>query len=61
MKADKFSPEHLGQLNFYLDALYCDVKRESENPSISVLLCKDKGNELVEYALNRNLSLAMVA
>lgn len=61
LKADKFRPEHLGQLNFYLEALDRDVKRENENPSIGVLLCKDKDNEVVEYALNRNLSPAMVA
>ncbi|QTM00185.1 YhcG family protein [Mannheimia sp. ZY171111] len=61
LKADKFRPEHLGQLNFYLEALDRDVKRENENPSIGILLCKDKDNEVVEYALNRNLSPAMVA
>lgn len=61
LKADKFRPEHLGQFNFYLEALDRDVKRENENPSIGILLCKDKDNEVVEYALNRNLSPAMVA
>ncbi|QIW16319.1 hypothetical protein A4G20_08220 [Pasteurellaceae bacterium RH1A] len=61
LKTDKFRPEHLGQLNFYLEALDRDVKRENENPSIGILLCKDKDNEVVEYALSRNLSPAMVA
>ncbi|OOH89225.1 hypothetical protein BMT54_07035 [Pasteurellaceae bacterium 15-036681] len=61
LKTDKFRPEHLGQLNFYLEALDRDVKRENENPSIGILLCKDKDNEVVEYALNRNLSPAMIA
>lgn len=61
LKADKFRPEHLGQLNFYLEALDRDVKRENENPSIGILLCKDKDNEVVEYALNRHLSPTMVA
>ena len=61
LKADKFKPEHLGQLNFYLEALDRDVKKANENPSIGVLLCKDKDSEVVEYALSRSLSPTMVA
>ncbi|MEQ1733800.1 MAG: PDDEXK nuclease domain-containing protein [Bacteroidia bacterium] len=61
LKADKFKPEHLGQLNFYLEALDRDVKNENENPSIGILLCKDKDNEVVEYALSRSLSPTLVA
>lgn len=61
LKADKFKPEHLGQLNFYLEALDRDVKKDNENPSIGVLLCKDKDSEVVEYALSRSLSPTMVA
>ncbi len=61
LKADKFKPEHLGQLNFYLEALDKNIKKENENPSIGLLLCKDKDNEVVEYALNRSLSPTMVA
>lgn len=53
LKTDKFKPEHLGQLNFYLEALDRDVKKPNENPSIGVLLCKDKDSEVVEYALSR--------
>ena len=60
LKADKFKPEHLGQLNFYLEALDRDVKKPNENPSIGVLLCKDKDSEVVEYALSRSLSPTMV-
>lgn len=61
LKTDKFKPEHLGQLNFYLEALDRDVKKENENPSIGVLLCKDKDREVVEYALSRSLSPTMVS
>lgn len=61
LKADKFKPEHLGQLNFYLEALDRDVKKPNENPSIGVLLCKDKDTEVVEYALSRYLSPTMVS
>lgn len=60
LKADKFKPEHMGQLNFYLEALDRDVKKTNENPSIGVLLCKDKDSEVVEYALSRTLSPTMV-
>lgn len=61
LKVDKFKPEHLGQLNFYLEALDRDVKKSNENPSIGILLCKDKDNEVVEYALSRSLSPTLVA
>ena len=61
LKMGKFRPEHLGQLNFYLEALDRDVKKAKENPSIGVLLCKDKDDEVVEYALSRSLIPTMVA
>lgn len=61
LKTEKFKPEHLGQLNFYLEALDRDVKKSKENPSIGILLCKDKDDEVVEYALSRSLSPTMVA
>lgn len=61
LKKEKFEPEHLGKVNFYLEALDRDVKKENENPSIGVLLCKDKDSEVVEYALSRSLSPTMVS
>ena len=61
LKAGKFKPEHIGQLNFNLEALDRDVKKEHENPSIGILLCKDKNNQVVEYSLGRNFSPTMVA
>ena len=61
LKVGQFKPEHMGQLNFYLEALDRDVKKPHENPSIGVLLCRDKDDEVVEYALSRNLSPALVA
>jgi len=61
LKVGQFKPEHMGQLNFYLEALDRDVKKQHENPSIGVLLCRDKDDEVVEYALSRNLSPALVA
>ena len=61
LKVGRFEPEHMGQLNFFLEALDRDVKKPQENPSIGVLLCRDKDDEVVEYALSRNLSPALVA
>lgn len=61
LKTGQFEPAHLGQLSFYLEALDRDRKRPHENPSIGVLLCKRKDDEVVEYALSRNLSPALVA
>jgi predicted nuclease of restriction endonuclease-like (RecB) superfamily len=61
LKNERFKPEHLGQLNFYLEALDRDVKKEHENPSIGILLCKGKDDTVVEYALNRSLSPTLVA
>ena len=61
LKIGKFMPEYLGQINFYLEALDRDVKKPHENPSIGVLLCRDKDDEVVEYALSRNLSPTLIA
>ncbi len=61
LKVDKFQPEYLGKLNFYLEALDRDHKKPHENPAIGVLLCASKDDEVVEYALSRSLSPAMVA
>jgi YhcG PDDEXK nuclease domain len=61
LKAARFEPEHLGKLSFYLEALDRDRKRRHENPSIDVLLCRTKDDEVVEYAMSRHLSPALVA
>jgi len=61
LKVDRFEPEHLGKLNFYLEALDRDVRKTHENPAIGVLLCASKDSEVVEYALSRSLSPALVA
>ncbi|MFD2519483.1 PDDEXK nuclease domain-containing protein [Emticicia soli] len=61
LKIEKFKPEHLGQLNFYLEALDRDIRKPHENPSIGILLCKGKDDTVVEYALSRSLSPTLVA
>jgi predicted nuclease of restriction endonuclease-like (RecB) superfamily len=61
LKIDEFKPEYLGKLSSYLEALDRDVKKPHENPSIGIILCKGKDDEVVEYALNRTLSPAAIA
>lgn len=61
LKVQRFEPEHLGKLNFYLEALDRDVRKPHEQPSIGVLLCASKEDKVVEYALSRTLSPALIA
>jgi predicted nuclease of restriction endonuclease-like (RecB) superfamily len=61
LKIDGFKPSHLGQLEFYLEALDRDHRKAHEGPSIGLLLCKTRDAEVVEYALSRTLSPALVA
>ena len=61
LKVGRFEPEYLGKLGFYLEALDRDVKKPHENPAIGVLLCASKDAEVVEYAMSRNLSPALIA
>ena len=61
LKTDKFRPEHLGQLEFYLEALDRDVKLPHENPSIGILLCREKNDEVVRYALSRSISPTVIS
>lgn len=61
LKVTAFAPEHLGKLNFYLEALDRNARKPHENPAIGVLLCASKDSEVVEYALSRSLSPALIA
>lgn len=61
LKIEEFKPEFIGKMNFYLEALDRDVRKPHENPSIGVLLCKSKDDEIVEYSMSRNISPALVA
>lgn len=61
LKIDDFKPAYLGQLDFYLEALDRDLRKPHERPSIGVLLCKTRDRDVVEYALSRSLSPALVA
>jgi predicted nuclease of restriction endonuclease-like (RecB) superfamily len=61
LKVREFRPEDIGKLSFYVEALDRDVKKPHERPSIGVLLCANKDNEVVEYALARTASPTLVA
>lgn len=51
LKSGKFKPEFAGKLNFYLSAVDCILKTEHDNPSIGIILCKEKNKLIAEYAL----------
>ena len=51
LKNTAFKPEYTGQLNFYLSAVDNMLRKEGDNPSIGLLLCKEKNNIIAEYAL----------
>ncbi|EKD54661.1 MAG: hypothetical protein ACD_60C00060G0029 [uncultured bacterium] len=61
LKTTDFHPAHIGQLQFYLEALDCDIKKPHENPSIGILICKTKDDEVVKYTMNRSISPTLVA
>lgn len=61
LKIGEFKPEYVEQINLYLEALDREVKKENENPSVGIILCASKDDEVVEFALSRSLSPTMVA
>jgi len=61
LKIGRFKPEHLGQLEFYLEALDRDVKKPNENPSVGLILCSRKDDDVVEYALSHSMSSTLIA
>jgi len=61
LKVRAFRPEDLGKLSFYVEALDRNVKKPHERPSIGILLCATKDDEVVEYALARTASPTLVA
>lgn len=61
LKITDFKPEYMGKMEFYLEALDNDVKKIHEKPSVGVILCKNHDSKVVEYALNRTVSPALIA
>ena len=61
LKVGKFKPEYVSKMDFYLEGLDRQIKKTDENPSVGLLLCASKNDEVVEYAMSRTLSPMMVA
>lgn len=61
LKIGVFKPEHLGKMNFYLEALDREHKKNNENPSVGIILCTSKDDEVVEFALSRSLSPTLIS
>ena len=61
LKITDFKPAYLGQIEFYLEALGRDVKKEHEKPSVGIVLCKNKDEKVVEYSLSRSMSPTLVS
>lgn len=61
LKIGEFKPEYISKMDFYLEALDLQKKKENENPSVGMILCASKDDEVVEYAMSRTLSPMMVA
>ena len=57
----EFKAEYLGKMNLYLEALDRDVKKEQENPSVGVILCSSKDEDVVEYSISKNMSQTMIS
>lgn len=61
LKIGSFKPEYLGKMEFYLEALDRKVKKDHENPSVGIILCKTKDKNVVEISLSRSLSPTLVS
>jgi hypothetical protein len=61
LKIGVFQAEYIGKMGLYLEALDREMKKQSENPSVGVILCASKDDEVVEYALSRSLSPTMIS
>ena len=61
LKTGKFKPEYVSKMDFYLEGLDRQVKKSDENPSVGLILCASKNDEVVEYAMSRTMSPMMVS
>ena len=61
LKIDKFKAEYISKMDFYLEALDRQEKKENENPSVGIILCASKNEEIVEFAMSRTLSPTLVS
>lgn len=61
LKIGKFKPEYISKMDFYLEALDRQKKKDHENPSVGLILCASKNDEVVEYAMSRSMSPMLVS
>jgi len=61
LKVGEFKPEYMGKMDFYLGALDSNVKKPHENPSIGIIMCKTKDENIVEISLNRSTSPTIIS
>lgn len=61
LKLDKFKPKYISKIDFYLEALDQQEKKNNENPSVGIILCAGKDDEVVKYAMSRSISPTVVA
>lgn len=61
LKIGKFKPEYISKMDFYLELLDRQEKKNNENPSVGIILCASKDDEVVKYAMSRSISPTLVA
>lgn len=61
LKLGEFKAEYLGKMNLYLKALDKDIRKETENPSVGVILCSSKDKDIVEYSLDSSMTKTMIS
>ena len=61
LKIGEFKPEYISKMDFYLEALDKLEKKQAENPSVGIILCSNKDEEVVEFAMSRSMSPTLVA
>lgn len=61
LKIGKFKPEYISKMDFYLEALDRQEKKINENPSVGIILCSDKDEKVVEFAMSRSMSPTLVS
>lgn len=61
LKVGEFKPEYMGKMDFYLGALDKNIKKPHENPSIGIIICRTKDENIVEISLNRSTSPTIIS
>lgn len=61
LKLGEFKAEYLGKMNLYLEALDKNSKKQQENPSVGVILCSSKNQEVVEYSLRKSMGKTLIS